>query len=526
MTRRQPDAVVIGSGATGGWAAKELTEAGLEVTLLDAGPELDPVRDRYAPRSEPVDPALRERQPIQSRYGGFQPHNHHLFVDDVALPYATAADKPFDWIRSRQVGGRTLLWGGVALRMSDHELRAAARDGYGDPWPIFYRDLEHYYDVVESFIGVSGSREGLAQLPDGSFLAAEPMTEGEKRFKSAVEARWPERRVINGRGILDTRRLGASAWPALTSNGTTLEAAKRTGRLTLRPNAIVREIGTDPDTGRARHVAWVDRLTREEKETEARVFVLAASSIESARILLGSTSPRHPNGLSNSSGLVGRYLMDHTVVRVLGHVRGLTVPHGDPSFDGPRSIHVPRFRNLDRSEATYLRGFGCFGAIQRAGIPFIEEQPDAAPFICVANGEMLPQLENRVVIDRSRTDAWSCPIARIECAHSDNDAAMLKDAIACIEEMVKEAGMEIALEYAAPQNPGYMNHEVGTARMGDDPKRSVLNPFCQSWDVSNLFVMDGSCFVSCGWQNPTLTMMALAVRSSEHLVHQLKRMEL
>jgi choline dehydrogenase-like flavoprotein len=343
------DAIVVGSGATGGWAAKVLTEGGMRVLVLEAGRQLDPEKDfrehtwpyevKYRGLVEPST-IFKERQPIQSRCYAANEYGHHLFVDDIDNPYTTPEEKPFWWIRSRQVGGRSVVWGRQSYRLSDYEFKAASRDGVGDDWPIGYRDLEPYYDKVEDFVGISGSYEHLPQLPDSRFLPPMAMTCGERILKRAVESKFEKRKVVIGRAAILTKPhqgraachycghcdRGCSTSSYYSSPGSTLPAAARTGRMTLRPNSIVREIVVDPNTGKAKGVRVIDQLTKRDYQESAKVIVLCASTLESTRVLLNSKSGIHTAGLGNSSGTLGHYLMDH--------IYSVSAPVSCPCFKG------------------------------------------------------------------------------------------------------------------------------------------------------------------------------------------------
>ena len=552
------DAIVVGSGATGGWAAKELTEKGMRVIVLEAGRNLDPekdftehlwpyeARDRYTA-------ADRARQKVQSKCYACNSYGRQFFVDDVDNPYTTADRKPFDWIRGRQVGGRTITWGRQSYRLSDYEFKAASRDGYGDDWPISYAELAPYYDKVEEFIGVSGAYENVPNLPDGKFLPAMKMTCGEQLLKRAVERRWKDRRVTIGRAAILTQKhngraachycghcdRGCSTYSYFSSPGSTLPAAARTGRLTLRTNAVASHVIVDVKTGKPKGVACIDQVTRKAFEVFGKVVVLCASTIESTRLLLNSATRQHPAGLGNSSGALGSYLMDHIFqIGVSGLVPAVSkYPY---NYDDGRAngIYIPKFRNVNERHPKFIRGYGMQGSSQRGMLPtnlkqipgfgaefktMVREVKDAAPFSIGMWGEMLARKENRVTINKNLKDKWGIPAAHIDCSHGDNERAMAADALESIKEMVDEAGFEMtrASENLAP--PGLCIHEVGTARMGNDRKTSVLNRFNQSWDVKNLFVTDGACFVSIGCQNPTLTMMALTVRACEYILDQHKK---
>ena len=556
------DAIVVGSGATGGWAAKELTEQGMRVLVLEAGRQLDPLKD-YTEHTWPYEVAHRnltastqlfgKRQPVQAKCYACNEYGNKFFVDDIDNPYTTPADKPFDWIRGRQVGGRTIMWGRQSYRLSDYDFKAASHDGYGDDWPISYAEMAPYYDKVEAFIGVSGTSEGLPQLPDGNFLPGMKMVCGERLLKRAVEKRWPERRVTIGRTAILTQphngraachycghcERGCTTHSYFSSPGSTLPAAAKTGRLTLQPNTIASHVIMDADTGRAKGVAVIDQNTKRAYEVFGKVVVLCASTIESTRLLLNSATRQHPAGLGNSSGVLGHYLMDHFYQIFVSGYAPQTAGYAYNYDDGrANGIYIPRFRNLKDKQAGFVRGYGIQGTAARGMLPAtirtltgfgpefkqqVREGRAPAPFRLSAFGEMLARKENRVTINKDVKDAWGIPAAHIECAHSDNEHAMAKDAIEQLEEMAHEAGFEVVAKNARLANPGLCIHELGTARMGQDPKTSVLNRFNQSWEVKNLFVTDGACFVSTGCQNPTLTMMAITARACDYIVDQYKK---
>lgn len=502
------DAVVVGAGACGTYAARELTERGLSVALLEAGPNL-PFPEIVPP--PPGEPLASERQPVQARCYAFGGQTAHLFVDDVDNPYTYPPEKPFDWIRGRQVGGRLHTWGRMCLRMSDLELKAASRDGIGVDWPIGYADLAPYYDRVETRLRVCGAPEGLPQVPDGSFFTPPHLSSGERRFKAAVEARWPTRRVIGAR-------------IALAPPGEMLATAQASGRLTLLPDAVASEVSSGAG-GRAEGVIYVERESGVRREVRGRLVFLCASAIESTRLLLHSESRLHPNGLGNSSGLVGRYLMDHTYGIGL---RGIAPQRVEaPGSSTLYGCAIPGFRNVTEPASGFARSYGVELQVHtpEAGwLGRLRARRDRLPgaFWMSSFGEVLPRYENRVTLNRDRTDAWGVPVAHVECAYGENERAMAADQVACLTEMATAAGFDIEETFTELGNPGLSVHEMGTARMGADPTESVLNGYAQSWDVPNLFVTDGACFVSGGFQNPTLTMLAITARACERAVDQLR----
>jgi choline dehydrogenase-like flavoprotein len=507
------DAIVVGGGASGGWAAKELTEGGMRVLLLDAGetPEekerlifWQNLRRKLKYRGKVDQRTLSlERQPIQSKSHAWD-WNYQYFVDDIDNPYTTPEDKPFVWIRSRQVGGRMVVkaHGRQLYRLSDYDFKAASRDGYGEDWPITHAELAPYYERVERWVGIQGTVESIPHLPDSIFLPPQEMTEGEKLLKSSVESRWKDRQVIIGR----------SAPPP-----STIPSAQKTQRLTLRSNAIASHVLVDTDTGKAKGIAFVDRHSHKSYEVFAKVIVLCASSIESTRLLLNSSSSKYPNGLGNSSGVLGHYLMDHfNSVNIQG-----TIPHPErfAAHYPAGGFYIPQFRNIHNCQSNFIRGYGIQGSAARQ----LQEGAQIVPFEMRAFGEMLPRYDNCVTIDPRKKDVWGIPVAHISCAYADNEYAMAKDQLESLKEMAEEAGFIIESESCVLAPPGMAVHEMGTARMGNEPKTSFLNKFNQSWDVKNLFVTDGSAFVSQGCQNPTLTIMALTVRACDYILDNYRK---
>ncbi len=545
------DAIVVGSGATGGWAAKELAEGGLKVLVLEAGRQLDPAKD-FTEHKQPWEMAWRGRgdrrilehdQPVQSRCYACTEYSSQFFVNDRENPYTTPPDKPFTWIRSRQVGGRSLVWARQSYRLSDFDFKAAGRDGFGEDWPISYAELAPYYDKVESFIGVSGSVEGLPQLPDGKFLPPMPLTCGERVMQKAAEKLG--RRLFIGRTAILTRdhngrpachycgtcERGCWTGSYFSSPAVTLPAAAKTGRMTMQPNAVVHQVLKD-ERGRAKGVLVVDRVTKESYEAYGRAVVLCASTLESTRILMLS-------GLGQTSDALGHYLTDHIYgVRVGGFFRRTPGPPAEWEGTRANGIYIPRWQNLDRrTTARFLRGFGYQGGAQRSHFPAhaydlpglgrafkqAVKKDWSTPVWLSGFGEMLPRYENYVELNPKVTDAWGIPVLNIVCAQGENEKAMAQDIIVNAMEILDQAGVEITTVNFEAGEPGLGIHETGTARMGNDPKKSALNAFNQVHDAPNVVVCDGGCYVSQGTQNPTLTLMALTVRACEHLLEEIKR---
>jgi choline dehydrogenase-like flavoprotein len=540
------DAIVIGSGITGGWAAKELTEAGLRTLVLERGRNVEHVKDYetagLAPWELPYGnkPTAQDLEdyPVQKDLYLFGQDSKHFLVKDKDHPYNPVKD--FRWFRGYQVGGRSLLWARHCFRWSDLDFEANLKEGVGIDWPIRYKDVEPWYDRVESFIGVSGENAGLPQLPDGKLLPPFEMNCIEKHVRQRMQERFTDRRLIasrvavlsqphNGRGQCRARNLchrGCPYGAYFSSNSSTLPAAAATGRMTLRPFSIAHSLICDEDSGRATGVRVIDAETKETTEYFARVLFLNASTLNTTALLLNSISRRHPNGFGNSSGVLGRYLMDH---------------HADKYYAGRRStsVYIPRFRNVTTRHADFSRGYafevytGRQGWTQRGGSPgvgaaFKETLTRPGPWYVWMEGygECLPRRENQVSLSRNQKDKWGMPILDIDMAYGPNEFAMRKDIAAEARETLQAADLEGVQSFDNGPHPGEVIHEMGTARMGADPKQSVLNRFNQCHDAANVFVTDGSCMASTACQNPSLTYMALTARACAHAVDALKRGEL
>jgi choline dehydrogenase-like flavoprotein len=556
------DAIVVGSGISGGWAAKELTERGLKVLLLERGRDVTH-RQGYitegkaaweTPLAGQIPESLAESDyAVQDQCYAFSDYTKHFFVNDRENPYVAKEDKPFSWIRGYHLGGRSVTWHRQCYRLSDLDFEANKLDGHGTDWPIRYKDLAPWYDHVETFAGISGSQEGLPQLPDGQFQPPFPMNCVEKDVKSRIEAAYPDRKLIIGRTAHITEpteeqislgrsrcmnrnecQRGCSFGAYFSSLSATLPAANRTGNLTTVTDAIVNNVVYDENSNRASGVRVIDANTREYRTYTGRLVFLCASALGTTQIMLNSTSERFPNGIANSSGTLGRYLMDH----LMGPAAvGVYAGHNDKYFSGRRATacYVPRFRNVTDKDDRFLRGFGYQGGASRRswqrgtsvegiGIDLKKNlrQPGPWEFGIGGFGEMLPDRRNRAWLDEKNTDSWGMPILQIECEHRENDLAML-DAIATdAEELLKVAGLTNIRTNRGKDPPGLAIHEMGTARMGHDPTTSVLNKINQTHDIPNLFVTDGSAMTSSACQNPSLTYMALTVRASAAAVEMLK----
>ncbi len=550
------DAVVVGSGATGGWAAKRLAEAGLNVILLEAGRNVSPKEftehmPEYRLQYRNLSPEIVRTRPIQKMCYACMEYNYDWFVDDLQNPYSTPKDKPFTWQRLRIVGGRTLVWGRQSYRLSDLDFKAASFDGYGQDWPFGYRELAPYYDLVEDYVGISGAAERNPMLPDGHFLPPMKMSCGEQHFRDIVSQRFG-RTVTIGRTAILTKnhngRLachycgpcerGCQTFSYFSSPFTTVKDAIKTGWCTLVPNAVVAHVDLAPDGTRAAGVTFVDRVSHQTRNVRAKAVILCAQALESTRILLNSTTREKTKGLGNSSGLLGRGLMDH----VVGAGAHGELPGYDerPSVSGPHranGIYVIRYRNTGRNNRhpAFLRGYGFqggampqfdFGA-EGFGAGYKQAVKRGKYGISLgAFGESLARDDNFVEIDPELRDAWGIPALRISMVHDENAHAMMKDAAATAAEMLEAAGAKNIGINSNVAMPGMAIHELGTARMGTDPKKSVVDPYCRLHDVPNVFVMDGACFPSSGCQNPTLTMMAVTVRACDRLLDRFKKREI
>jgi choline dehydrogenase-like flavoprotein len=541
------DAIVVGSGANGGVAAKELGESGLKVLVLEAGRTVDPSADLGHPVKEMTkrfyNLAISQRQSYQSMHPGYWKANPDLFIDEKDNPYTTPPDRPFSWIRGRQVGGKSLTWGGITLRLSDYEFKAASRDGHEQDWPIGYADLVPYYSKLERFFQVRGDRDGLAQLPDGDYQPTIPLTPGELHLKQVVETRWPDRKLIASRGFGLHKSTAAQPWPPSSSQGSSLQAALATGNVTLKSDAVVSHVIFDPTTRQATGVAYIDRITKQKHQVCGRTVVLCASTIESVRILLHSTDKYQPQGWVDKSGLLGRFLMDHVSTATFFFIPGLQPPAQPFDLSGCDSFFIPCFVNLESQTADFLRGYGIWGGVQRFDLPGIVRKVGVGSIgFAIAHGEVLPRFDNRIQLSADVVDAWGIPVPHIECAWSDNEHRMLAHMHAQIDETIELAGgkpmkltemfrmplvgdfvrkMEETMSFSAP--PGYYIHEVGGARMGTAPTNSVVNDRNQCWDAPNLFVTDGACWPSAGWQSPTLTEMAITARACAFIVAEMAK---
>jgi len=552
------DAIVIGSGISGGWAVKELTEKGMQTLVLEAGQTIVPERDyvEHVPVWDVKFRGMRDRkyeevyQPVQRHIG--DEWNSKFFVNDLENPYTTPQDQPYLFLRGRHVGGRSVMWGRQSYRWSEMDFESNLKDGHGVDWPVRYKDVEPWYDYVEDFIGVSGQAEGLPQLPDGKFLPPMEMNCAEVVVKQAIAEKFPDRRLTIGRtAILTVPHRGRAAChycgpcargcitrSYFSSLHSTLPAAEATGKMTLRPFSVVHSLIFNSVTRRITGVRVIDGQTKAPMEFHAKVVFLCASTLESARILMNSATSEFPTGLANSSGELGHNLMDHIMH---GGASGIIPGHEDRVQIGnrPNGIYVPRFRNVHDTFPDFVRGYGFQGGGSREdwmrgsempgfGVEFKHQLRSPGPwrFSFGGFGECLPNHENHMELNKDKVDAWGIPTMNISHKWRENELAMVKDMQVTAAEMLEAAGGKNIQLSSVPSAPGEGIHEMGSARMGRDPKTSVLNAHNQAHDIPNLFVTDGSFMVSSACQNPSLTYMAMTARACDYAVTQMKRGDL
>ena len=555
------DAIVIGSGMTGGWAAKELSEKGLRTLVLEAGRPIVPEQDyvEHVPawevrfRGLGDRRKLREDQPIQSTCYACDEWSSKFFVSDKENPYTTEEGKPFRWIRGRQMGGRSIMWGRQTYRWSDLDFEANLREGIAIDWPIRYAELEPWYDYVEEFIGVSGEALGLPQLPDSKFLPPMELTCGEKIMRAAIVEHFGGERVLTiGRAAILTKdhngraachycgpcERGCITRSYFSAVNATLPAAEKTGRMTFRPHSVVHSLAFDTQTRKVTGVRVIDAKTQAALEFRGQVIFLCASALESVRILFNSSTTEFPNGLANSSGELGHNLMDHVKT---GGATGTLSGMEDRIELGrrPNGIYVPRFRNVKSREKEFVRGYAFQGTGYREGwergiaqtgfgadFKRAISRPGAWKFEFWGYGECLPNHNNYVELDKQKVDAWGIPVLKVHCAWSDNERAIRKDMAITAAEMLAAAGARDIEAYANDEPPGFAIHEMGTARMGHDSKTSVLDSHNRAHDIKNLFITDGGAMVSSSCVNPSLTYMALTARACDHAVELMKKGEI
>ncbi len=553
------DAIVIGSGMSGGWAAKEMSEKGMKTLVLERGRDVKHIKDypttnkypwEFAHRGQiPYD--IQKENPVVSRCYAFREDAMHFFCKDTEHPYVQ--EKPFDWIRGYQVGGKSLLWARQTQRWSEFDFSGPARDGFAVEWPIHYKDIAPWYSYVEKFVGISGNKDGLASLPDGEFLPALEMSCIEKHFQKAVAKNYKDRDVIyarcahltepkpvhieQGRGQCQKRNLCQRGCPFggyYASNSTTIPWALKTGNMTLQTNAIVHSIIYDDAKQKVTGVRVIDSKTKDVTEYYAKVIFLNAGAVNTNLILLNSTSKRFPHGLGNDSGLLGKYFAFHNYrARASAEYEGLEEFNEDGR--SPTGGYIPRFRNLLKQETDFLRGYAVSFSGGRSlakdnsgfgtGLKSSLASKELGPWQVGAQmmGETIPKETNIVKLDASKKDEWGMPLLSFNVAYDDNDEKMIRDFHEQITEMLDKAGFTNIKTSDSKQAPGLDIHEMGGVRMGRDPKTSMLNKFNQLHACANVFVTDGACMTSTSTQNPSLTYMAFTARAADHAVSELKK---
>jgi len=552
------DAIVIGSGISGGWAAKELTEKGLKTIMLERGRNIEHIKDyvnatkgswEFPHRGGRTQQMIKD-YPVLSRDYPLNEQNLDYWVNERESPYVEV--KRFDWYRGYQVGGRSLMWGRHSYRWSEMDFEANAKDGIAVDWPIRYKDLAPWYSYVEKFAGINGSKEGLAQLPDGEFLPPMEFNCVEKDVADKVNTHYKSKRIIMGRTANLTAPiqgrtncqyrnkcwLGCPFGSYFSTQSSTLPAAMKTGNLTLRPWSIVKEILYDKDTKKATGVRVLDAQTNQPHDYFAKIIFLNASALNSTWVLMNSATDVWPDGLGSSSGELGYNLMDHHFRCGAG---GTVEGYDDKYYFGkrPNGPYIPRFRNLSGEKRDYIRGFGYQGGASRSGWSrdiaelniggeFKDALSEPGPWSIgfTAFGEILPYHENKISLDKNKKDKWGLPVLAIDCEIKDNEKKMRKDMIEDAKEMLTVAGIKNVEGFDRDYSMGMGIHEMGTARMGKDPKTSVLNQWNQVWDAPNVYVTDGACMTSAACVNPSLTYMALTARAVDHAVSELKKMKL
>ncbi|MEL6924317.1 MAG: GMC family oxidoreductase [Bacteroidota bacterium] len=555
------DAIVIGSGMSGGWAAKELCEAGMKTLVLERGRLVTHLRDYPYMNKESWDlelrggitPETRKKHNRVLRTGWVGETMAHWLANDEENPYTEV--KPFMWLRAHQMGGRSQLWGRHSYRWSDLDFEANLKDGHGVDWPIRYKDVESWYTYVEKFVGISGEALGLPQLPDSDFLPPMELNCVEREVRKRIEKAFPGRTMTigrvahltqphNGRGQCQSRNKCGQGCPFsafFSSTSVTLPAANATGNMTIRPWSIANSIIYDEQKGKATGVRVIDAETGEMMEYYARIIFCNASTLSSTRILLNSTSNRFPNGLGNDSGELGHNLMDHTYrTGAVGTFEGFE----DQYYKGrrPNGIYIPRYWNINEKTKSdkFVRGFGYQGGGYRHGwgnaanedgfgADFKDQminQPGPWEFFITGFAECLPYHENKVTLDPDNLDKWGQPTLAIDCEFKENEIAQRKQIREDAIEMFEKAGLKNIVDFDNEHSPGFGIHEMGTARMGRDPKTSVLNKFNQVHACKNVFVSDGACMTSNSCVNPSLTYMMLTARAANHAISELKKLNL
>ncbi|GAB3975201.1 GMC family oxidoreductase [Spirosoma terrae] len=553
------DAIVIGSGISGGWAAKELTGKGLRTLVLERGRDVRHVTDYPTTMMQPwefehrgqLTKEVKDANPIISKCYAFYEGTQQFFVKDAEHPYIQ--EKPFDWIRGYQVGGKSLMWARQTQRWSDFDFQGPARDGFAVDWPIRYADLAPWYSYVERFAGITGNKDGLDTLPDGEFLPPHEWNCVEKHFQKSIAGRYKDRHVIMGRAAHITKpqpihlqqgraqcqhrticERGCPFGGYFSSNSSTIPWAAKTGKMTLRPNSVVHSIIYDEQKGRATGVRIIDANTKQMQEFYARVIFLNAAALNSNLILLNSTSNRFPNGLGNDSGVLGKYVAFHN------YRAGISAEYDgnlESTTDGrrPNGPYIPRFRNVYKQETDFLRGYAAGFSANRisrsnqsglgADLKHSLLNPELGGWSVGSHmmGETIPKESNYVALDKSLKDPFGIPQLKISIDYDDNDDKMVKDYQEQMTEMFTAAGFKNIRLRDDHRNPGLDIHEMGGVRMGKDPKTSMLNKWNQMHAVKNVFVTDGASMTSTSTQNPSLTYMAFSARAVDYAVKAMKK---
>ncbi len=553
------DAIVIGSGISGGWAAKELCEKGLKTLVLERGKNVQHIKDYPTASKNPwelahrgnITSAVHKENPIAAKCYAFQEDTAHFFVKDKDHPYVQ--EKPFDWIRGYQVGGKSLMWARETQRWSKYEFEAPLRDGFAVDWPIRYDDLASWYSHVEKFVGISGNKDGIEELPDGEFLPPWELNIVEKELQSKIEANYPGRRMVTGRcahltkpndihlqqgrGQCQARNLCARGCPYggyFSSNSSTLPWAEKTGNLTLRPNSVVHSIIYDEQKAKAIGVKIIDAVTMKETEFFSKIIFVNAACLNTNLILLNSTSVRFPNGLGNDNGILGKYI---AFQNYRGSINATIEGFTDSYYYGrrPSSPLMPSFRNVHKQETDFLRGYMTFLGAGRAawysraddgiGETYKEAltEPGEWQVYMSMQGETIPKESNHVRLSKDLKDAWGIPQLITAVDYDANDDKMVKDFFIQGTAMLEKAGCKNITQIDSKQAPGLDIHEMGGVRMGKDPSTSLLNKWNQLHACKNVFVTDGACMTSTGNQNPSITFMALTARAANYAAEQVKK---
>ncbi|MEM1122609.1 MAG: GMC family oxidoreductase [Bacteroidota bacterium] len=557
------DAIVVGGGMSGSFAAKEFCDKGLKTLVLERGPNVEHIKDYPTTSMQPwefphrgrIPYEVKKNNPVISRCYAFKEDAMHFFVKDTDHPYVQ--DKPFDWIRGYQVGGRSLMWARQVQRWSDYDFEGPARDGFAVDWPIRYKDLEKWYTYVEQFVGVSGNKDGLDSLPDGDFLKAFDLNCVEEYFQQSVKENYKDRHVIygrcahltenkpqfkeQGRVLCQSRNVCQRGCPFggyFSANAVTIPWAMRTGNMTLRADSVVHSIIFDEKANKATGVRVIDANTKETTEYFADVIFVNAGTFNTNLLLLNSKSERFPNGLGNDNGLLAKYIAFHNY---RGKINATHPNHTDKRTEGgrPTSAYIPRFRNVYRQETDFLRGYASgFGAGRYRNLNHNGFGNELAQNLLSGGefgpwrvnshmmGETIPKESNYVALDPEQTDEWGIPLLKVNIDYDDNDEKMLQDFFEQLTDMYKKAGFTDIQTRDTKQAPGLDIHEMGGVRMGHDPKTSLLNKWNQLHNCKNVFVTDGACMTSVATQNPSLTFCALTARAANYAMEQMKKGEL